>query len=231
MSPLHWTVFSSPSTAIFSVSLFQMLCLGSQPMAPSPILDFPSQSSPLNKTVLILRGLAQTAPEEPVLASCTPAGVPLVSESPCSIETLWLKCSVSYLLGVMKWRLGWFISPGRSGSMWKQMTSVHFHQAKVQFAHKEWCVNNKWDWTLHFRSRSSENVLKSFPGTLKVEGTHGWCLKNTLALKNTTQPWLVWLNGLSASLQTKKLLVQFPVRAHAWVAGQVPTWGRVKDNW
>lgn len=57
-------------------------------MAPSPILDFPSQSSPLNKTVLILRGLAQTAPEEPVLASCTPAVVPLVSESPCSVETV-----------------------------------------------------------------------------------------------------------------------------------------------
>ena len=32
-------------------------------------------------------------------------------------------------------------------------------------------------------------------------------------------PWLVWLSGLSASLQTERLLVQFPVRAHAWVAG------------
>ena len=151
-----------------------------------------------------------------------------LSESPCSIETLWLKCSVSYLLGVMKWRLGWFISPGRSGSMWKQMTSVHFHQAKVQFAHKEWCINNKWDWTLHFQSRSSENVLKSFPGTLKVEGTHGWCLKNALALKNMTQPWLVWLNGLSASPQTKKLLVQFPVRALGCVWG--PLLGHVRGN-
>ena len=36
-------------------------------------------------------------------------------------------------------------------------------------------------------------------------------------------PWLVWLSGLSASLQTKGLLVPFPVRAHAWVAGQVPS--------
>ena len=34
--------------------------------------------------------------------------------------------------------------------------------------------------------------------------------------------WLVWLSGLSASLQTKKLPVGFPVRAHACVAGQVP---------
>ena len=30
------------------------------------------------------------------------------------------------------------------------------------------------------------------------------------------------LSGLSASPQTKGSLVRFPVRAHAWVAGQVP---------
>ena len=34
-------------------------------------------------------------------------------------------------------------------------------------------------------------------------------------------PWLVWLSGLSAGLQTKGSLVRFPVRTHAWVAGQV----------
>ena len=27
-----------------------------------------------------------------------------------------------------------------------------------------------------------------------------------------------------------KLLVRFPVRAHAWVAGQVPIWGRARGN-
>ena len=32
-------------------------------------------------------------------------------------------------------------------------------------------------------------------------------------------PWLLWLSGLSTGLQTKGLQVQFPVRAHAWVAG------------
>ena len=37
--------------------------------------------------------------------------------------------------------------------------------------------------------------------------------------------WLVWLSGLNAGLQTKGLLVQFPVRVYAWVAGQVPSWG------
>ena len=43
-------------------------------------------------------------------------------------------------------------------------------------------------------------------------------------------PWLVWLSGLSASLWTKGSLVQFPVRAHAWVAGQVPSRGCVRGN-
>ena len=43
-------------------------------------------------------------------------------------------------------------------------------------------------------------------------------------------PWLVWFSGLSASLWTRRLLVRFPVRAHAWVVGQVPSWGRVRGN-
>ena len=33
-------------------------------------------------------------------------------------------------------------------------------------------------------------------------------------------PWLVWLGRLSASLQTKGLLVPFLIKAHAWVVGQ-----------
>ena len=37
--------------------------------------------------------------------------------------------------------------------------------------------------------------------------------------------WLVWLSELSASLRTKGLLVPFPVGAHAWVVGQVPSGG------
>ena len=43
--------------------------------------------------------------------------------------------------------------------------------------------------------------------------------------------WLLWLSGLSAGLWTKRLLVWFPVRAHAWVVGQVPSWGRARGNW
>ena len=44
------------------------------------------------------------------------------------------------------------------------------------------------------------------------------------------QPWLVWLSGLSAGLRTKESLVRFPVRAHVWVAGQVPSWGHVRGS-
>ena len=37
-------------------------------------------------------------------------------------------------------------------------------------------------------------------------------------------------SGLSAGLQTKGSLVQFPVRARAWVAGQVAGRWCVRDN-
>ena len=40
---------------------------------------------------------------------------------------------------------------------------------------------------------------------------------------------LVWLSGFSMGLQTKELLVQFPVRAHAWVVGSVPSWGALRE--
>ena len=43
--------------------------------------------------------------------------------------------------------------------------------------------------------------------------------------------WLVWLSGLSAGLQTKASPVRFPVRAHAWVVGQVPSYGHVRGNY
>ena len=40
--------------------------------------------------------------------------------------------------------------------------------------------------------------------------------------KKNTQPGLVWLSGLSASLRTKGSLVPFLVGAHAWVPGRSP---------
>ena len=42
--------------------------------------------------------------------------------------------------------------------------------------------------------------------------------------------WLEWLSGLSSGLWTKGSLVQFPVRAHAWVVGQVLSRGLVRGN-
>ena len=41
-------------------------------------------------------------------------------------------------------------------------------------------------------------------------------------MKYLTEPWLVWLSELSTGLQTKRSLVQFPGRAHAWVEGWPP---------
>ena len=42
--------------------------------------------------------------------------------------------------------------------------------------------------------------------------------------------WPTWLSWLDVVLQSKGLLVRFPVRAHAWVAGLVPGWGCVRGN-
>ena len=44
------------------------------------------------------------------------------------------------------------------------------------------------------------------------------------------QPCLVWLTRLSAGLWVERSLVWFPVRTHAWIAGQVPSWGCVRGN-
>ena len=41
---------------------------------------------------------------------------------------------------------------------------------------------------------------------------------------------MVWLSGLSTSLGAKRSLVQFPLRAQAWVVGQIPSWGHVIGN-
>ena len=40
----------------------------------------------------------------------------------------------------------------------------------------------------------------------------------------------MWLSGLSAGLWTEGLLVQLPVRAHAWAAGQVSSWKCVRGS-
>ena len=51
-----------------------------------------------------------------------------------------------------------------------------------------------------------------------------------LVLKDYMSPWVVWLSGLSTDLQTKKSPVGVPVREHAQVSGQVPSWRHVRGN-
>ena len=70
------------------------------------------------------------------------------------------------------------------------------------------------------------NKYKKRSSSWEIKGTNEWVSKNTNKL-----PWLVWLSGLSAHLLTKRSLVWFPIRAHAWVAGQVPSWGSGRGNW
>ena len=48
--------------------------------------------------------------------------------------------------------------------------------------------------------------------------------------KDAVKPWLVWHSGLRAGLRTNGSLVQFPVRAHVWVVGQVSSMGRSRGN-
>ena len=53
--------------------------------------------------------------------------------------------------------------------------------------------------------------------------------KNKL-FKNLLLHWLVWLSVFSTSLRTKGSLVQFPIRAHAWIVGPVPCRGCMRGN-
>ena len=62
---------------------------------------------------------------------------------------------------------------------------------------------------------------------IRVDGS---LTMNIGSLKEAELHWLVWLSGLSVRLQTERLLVRFLVRAHAWVVGQVPSWGLARDN-
>ena len=48
--------------------------------------------------------------------------------------------------------------------------------------------------------------------------------------RKMTPPWLLWLSGLSAGLQSEGSPVQSPVKAHACIVGQVPSRGRVRGN-
>ena len=53
---------------------------------------------------------------------------------------------------------------------------------------------------------------------------------SNIDVKVEVGPWLVQLSGLSTCLRAKMSPAGFPVRARAWVVGQVPSRGRVRDN-
>ena len=84
------------------------------------------------------------------------------------------------------------------------------------------------------RAYHSKLHLKVFK-LLLMHNSSFACLGLRTRLKELTQrktilPWLVWLSRFSASQWTKRLLVRFPIRAHAWVAAQVPGWGRGRGS-
>ena len=57
-----------------------------------------------------------------------------------------------------------------------------------------------------------------------------WQTQNYSQTKSSLKPWLEWLSGLSTGLQSKGSLVRFPVRAHAWVVGQIPSREHMRGN-
>ena len=104
----------------------------------------------------------------------------------------------------------------------------HSSMETIQIIHKDTVMGNGW---LAASTRQHAHIsgikshaeflvkhqitqVTSFP----VEPRFGalWLLAFPQT-KITFEPWLVWLSGLSTSLQTKGLSVGFPIRAHAWV--------------
>ena len=75
-----------------------------------------------------------------------------------------------------------------------------------------------------------EKILNKFLSKLKQ---HLVCRRdidlNLPTSRIKLEPWLVWLSGLSAGLQTERLLVWFPVRAHARVAEDRSLVGSVQE--
>ena len=84
---------------------------------------------------------------------------------------------------------------------------------------------------LDWLSRTRIFILALIPTRLSRSQVTSHLSVSSSVKKLTPWPWLQWLRGLSAGLKTKGLLVQFPVRSHAWVVGQVPNRGRARDNY
>ena len=87
---------------------------------------------------------------------------------------------------------------------------------------------NLLEW-LQWWYRNKHNEVDMFsPAWLPKKST----LTFRYFLKIINHPWLIRLalSGLSAGLRTKGLPVGFPVRDHAWVAGQIPSRGCTRGN-
>ena len=74
---------------------------------------------------------------------------------------------------------------------------------------------------------NTELVVGASPHRTIAQLVSGQCVSVLLAgpmlyrfLNILNLPWLVWLSGLSACLQTNGSPVRFLIRAHGWVAGQ-----------
>ena len=116
--------------------------------------------------------------------------------------------------------------------------------------------DGKWNWT-HTHSHRVQALGMEFQSEERgaVRTTHLWFLSLT---RTTPEVWnscrstelltrlkmenqkpadsswetkqFTWLSGLSAGLRSKGLLIWFPVRARAWVAGQGPSWVPMRGN-
>ena len=98
------------------------------------------------------------------------------------------------------------------------------------------CLALAQDWTADFhQTRNSLYYCSTGPLSPILWAEKGLAIFLSLTTdwgcpKTFGAPWLVWFSGLSADLWTKGSPVRFPVRAHAWVVGQIPRWGRIKGN-
>ena len=80
-------------------------------------------------------------------------------------------------------------------------------------------------WATIYKSYGSPGVqLRDFTSQVKQNNPRHWCTEGG------KEPWLVRFSGLSAGLRTKGSPVLYPVRAHAWVASQVPSKGYMRGN-
>ena len=85
---------------------------------------------------------------------------------------------------------------------------------------------------LEFRRCMPVGWKKREKGEVQVcsrEGEPLWFLWRE-GLKGWKLPWLVWLSGLSTGCKPKCCRFDSQFRAHAWVAGQVPSGGHMRGN-